>query len=116
MGGEERKGRVGERSLCTTEQRWYTYMYNLGQSSLPPHPLVCILIRPTGSNSFRVYRIYGAKGPKITNTCSLISCGDKLHGAPGWETGLFFPILAVPLSTATFIPLGHSVFIMYCFY
>ncbi len=27
----------------------------------------------------------------------ICSCGDKLHGAPGWETGQICPILAVPL-------------------
>jgi hypothetical protein len=37
----------------------------------------------------------------------ICSCGDKLHGAPGWETGQYCPILAVPLSTALIDPLGH---------
>jgi hypothetical protein len=41
----------------------------------------------------------------------ICGCWDKLHGAPGWETGLICPILAVPLGTATIIPLGHAVFI-----
>jgi hypothetical protein len=45
------------------------------------------------------------------HTSGICSCGDKLHGAPGWETGLICPILAVPLSTAAIIPLGHTVFI-----
>ncbi len=40
----------------------------------------------------------------------ICSCRDKLHGAPGWETGQFCPILAVPLGTATINPLGHFVF------
>ncbi len=40
----------------------------------------------------------------------ICSCGDKLHGAPRWETGQFCPILAVPLGTATINRLGHFVF------
>jgi hypothetical protein len=40
----------------------------------------------------------------------ICSCGDKLHGAPGRETGLICPIPAVPLGTATIDPLCHFVF------
>jgi hypothetical protein len=41
------------------------------------------------------------------------SCGDKMHGAPGWETGLFCPILAVPLGIALHIPEVTSSVVMY---
>ncbi len=37
----------------------------------------------------------------ITN--GICSCGDKVHGATGWKTGQFCPILAVPLNLH-FIP------------
>ncbi len=45
----------------------------------------------------------------------ICSYGDKLHGAPGWETGQYCPILAVPLGTALIDPLGHLL-IWLCLY
>ncbi len=41
--------------------------------------------------------------PSEVCVASICSCGDKLRGAPGWETGYSYPFLAVPLNTAFLI-------------
>jgi hypothetical protein len=46
---------------------------------------------------------------KMASVAVGISCG-----APGWETGQYCPILAVPLDTALIDPLGHLVIWLCC--
>jgi hypothetical protein len=91
------------RSYFFTRFRTYIYnLYNLLCTSpfLPPSPplsqchfAICLLQENVLLSQELLFKKNG--------NCS---CGDKLHGAPGWETGQLCRILAVPLGTALYIP------------
>jgi hypothetical protein len=84
-------------------------MFNLLCTSPPPHPpppspphLPPLSAKLYASVNSR--KCFTVPGKKLSLHNGICSCGDKMHGAPGWETGLFCPILAVPLNIALHIP------------